>query len=204
MQVHGVELIEKGDRVCINHVRDGYFEPQSMAFWKWAMSPGKVAIDVGAYTGVYALVAAKAGAIAVAYEPNKYVYRRLVRNAKANGLKVDARNSAAFSSDGEADFWFRFDMTSAGRLTEKAGFQQCRVRTEVIREDRPVCAVKVDVEGAEIEVLRGLRPILERDRPIVIAEALNDKQRAELDEFMATIGYRGVVADRRNLVYRHG
>ena len=70
MRVHGVDLIPEGDRVVVNWQRDGSFEPESVAIWLAAVRDGGVALDVGAYTGLYALLAACSGAQAVAYEPN--------------------------------------------------------------------------------------------------------------------------------------
>lgn len=203
MIVNGVDLIESECRVCVNQKRDGHFEPSSFRVWLEECKPGKVALDIGSYTGVYAIGAAKAGAIAVAYEPNPVVFARLLENIASNNVKVDARQKAAFHSDGQVEFYYRFDMTSAGRLTAKDGYHRTMVKAELIREDRPVSVVKVDVEGSEVVVLTGLEPVLKRDRPVVIAESLSPGKQEKLDKFMNSLGYTGQSADRRNIVYRH-
>lgn len=58
-----------------------------------------------------------------------------------------------------------------------------------------VLAIKIDVEGMELDVLRGGREVLSRHRPLVVSEAI-DRNMArygasvrELVEFMAALGY---------------
>lgn len=50
--------------------------------------------------------------------------------------------------------------------------------------------VKLDIEGMESEALRGGRATLERHRPILHVEANRPGARAELEKFVATLGYR--------------
>lgn len=204
MIVNGVDLIAAECRVCENFKRDGFFEPYSHDVWVSECSPGKVAIDIGAYTGVYAIAAAKAGAIAVAYEPNPVVYARLKENVQRNGVTVECHKAAVSDVSGTVPFWFKFDMTSAGRLSEKAGYRETTTKAVLLSEPRPVSVIKLDVEGAELLALRGAEPILRRDRPVVIAEALSVGKQDALAKFMASLGYSFTVADRRNLVFRHG
>lgn len=202
MNIHGVEILGEDDRVVINARSNGTFEPDSFAVWLSAIRRGEVAIDVGAYSGLYAIAAAKAGAIAVAYEPNPTMFKRLIKNIERNGAQVDARNCAASDIDGQSDFWMTHDITSAGRFAHRKNGSCIKVRTEVIREHRKVCAIKIDVEGAEILVLRGLMPVLMRDRPVVIAEALKDKDRHELAAHMLWHGYSFEIMDKRNMIFR--
>lgn len=60
-------------------------------------------------------------------------------------------------------------------------------------ETRPVRLLKIDVEGAEIPVLRGAWPILSRDRPEIFVEAATDAERTALDEELDAYGYRRVM-----------
>jgi FkbM family methyltransferase len=64
---------------------------------------------------------------------------------------------------------------------------------------RPVGFVKIDVEGAELEVLRGMRQTLENDRPPVLCEVLppcggssleqSEQRRKSITELLASVGY---------------
>lgn len=202
MRVYGVELIEHEDRVVFNYRRDGEFEPVSMAAWKAAIVKGDVAIDVGSYSGLYAIAAAKLGASAIAYEPNPNMFRRLRDNVASNNVSVDCRRKAVSDKTETRDFYTRHNMTSAGRFTFRKDSQQIQVECEPLSELRKVCAIKIDVEGAEIFVLRGALDIIKRDRPLVIAEALKDKERDELTAFMGELGYSYTRADKHNLIFR--
>ena len=58
--------------------------------------------------------------------------------------------------------------------------------------ETPVRLLKIDVEGAEIAVINGAIPILERDAPEIFAEAATQMEREALDIALAPWGYRRV------------
>lgn len=201
MNVCGVELHDTGDRVVFNYRRDGEFEPVSIAAWRAALRPGDVAIDVGSYSGLYAIMAAQAGCIAVAYEPNPTMFRRLRFNVDANGVTVDCSRYAISDKMERRAFYTKHDMTSAGRFQERAGAERIEVDCRPLRESRKVCAIKVDVEGAEAAVLRGAEEVILRDRPVVICEALNLPQFDALTTWMGAMGYAYRKADKHNVIF---
>ena len=201
MNVYGVDLVEDGDRVVRNFKKDGAFEPDSVMFWNLSVRRGQVAIDVGSYSGLYALLAADQGAIAVAYEPNPLMVERLRCNAALNRLPVEIHPHAVSDKIERRPLWMRHGMTSAGRFKERAGAHSVDVDCVVLREPRRVCAIKIDVEGAELAVLRGAVDLIKRDYPAVIAEALSERAAQQLEDFMAALGYGCRRADKHNLLF---
>ena len=73
-----------------------------------------------------------------------------------------------------------------------------------------IAVAKIDTEGAELSVLRGMSATLERDHPILIVEWIPGMD--EIIEFLTPFGYRAVITsgkgrtpdgyDRQNYVFR--
>lgn len=205
-QVHGVNLNPDGDMVVLA-ARKGPFEPDSITAWHNCLQPGAVVLDVGAYTGLYALYAAKQGVRVYAFEPHPENYRRLVENMQANrypGL-FSAFNAAVGAEAGRCamtDLQGRPRLTSAGRAVAGEG------STEMLMIDSlnlPRCdAIKIDVEGGELDVLRGATRTIAGHLPRLIIEANTEAERGALDRELSQYGYTaGVRADVRNLIYVH-
>ena len=206
MRVHGVELNPDGDMVIYHMRRMGQeqFEPDSMRAWLDAVRPGVTAVDVGAYTGLYAIAAAQAGADAVAFEPNPYAHARMMENIEANGVVVTTFRSAAGREAADAQFGMSRPLTSAGAIGVTGGAEiQVRVMALDAARLEGVAAIKIDVEGSEIDVLKGALETIRKTHPLVITEALTDDSRQELEAFMAAEGYTAMPADERNLIFRH-
>lgn len=200
MRIAGVELIENGDMVCHHQERTGKpFESVSLARWVSACSHG-VALDIGAYTGLYAIAAAKAGAHAVAFEPNEKVFQRLTENVFLNGVDVDAYNVAVGSKQGRAALKLNrgVELTSGGTLING---DQIPVVSIDFMHLQNVTAIKIDVEGHECEVLRGAMETIKRDRPLVITEALTADAAVEQSEILSQLDYIGTLADGWNYIW---
>lgn len=148
-----------------------------------AITPGTGFIDVGANVGNYALGAARrvgSSGTVIALEPNPAVYRELV--ASIWGTNVVALNLAASDSSGIAAFQVPTD--SEGRTEPPLGSLVTRksagaVKTLEVRTIRlddivpcglRVAAVKIDVEGHEMAVLRGAQETIDACRPTLVVE----------------------------------
>lgn len=157
------------------------FEP-----WMWRylrLKEGDVFVDVGAHVGKYTVTAAKIvgpRGLVVAIEPHPENYKALVRSVRLNGLRnVVALNIAAWDRDCELELFFA---ESSGRHTVKEGGGRGSVKVraraldDVLEEvEVPrVDVVKVDVEGAEVEVLRGLSRTIRKFRPLVVFESFKE------------------------------
>jgi FkbM family methyltransferase len=158
----------------------------SATFASRLLRPGDAFVDVGAYDGLISLVAAHAvgGAGRVySFEPNPEAFARLQCLAHAYGLaRIHMENCAVAAEDGTAVLYVPECATGA-TLSEKSPFTQsatrqtCRVRTlDAFWREQPETApptlIKIDVEGAELDVLAGAQTLLASSTPpMVIFEA---------------------------------
>lgn len=200
-----VELLDDDDRVVWHQTHDrGGFEPQSLAVWSDAVEPGEIALDIGSYTGLYAIAAAKLGGVAVAVEPIAVSAQRIRENARHNGVKVRVIEAAASDRTGKAAMFSRVasGLPSGAKIATKSkgAFRQ---HVDMFRLDsmfalRPVAVMKLDVERHEPRTLAGAQEILSRWKPPIIIEALGDGEAVKILD--AIPQYRVVeILDDRNL-----
>jgi FkbM family methyltransferase len=199
MRIYGVDLITDNDMVVKSLLDYGSFEPESIAAWVDSTKNG-VAIDVGAYSGLYAILAAKNGAESIAWECNPVMIARLQQNIAANGVSVEVVESGASDRAGEAKMAVIWSHTSAAKLTTGKGIP---VTVNRVTSAKHVSAVKIDVEGHEIQVLNGMAEIIERYKPLIIAEALTEHMERGIADLMARHGYTYRMADGRNMILTH-
>ncbi|MBC9726983.1 FkbM family methyltransferase [Streptomyces sp. TRM68367] len=158
-------------------------------------------LDAGAYAGLYTLLACQANPRlhAISVEPNPVAARMLRRNLDVNGFgnRVQVVGKALSDAPGQARLTVQERITTATLRGDAANPGRHSVDVEVSTADmavgdRPIDLVKIDVEGLEPEVLRGMAKTLAAHRPIVIAECLD---RPALDRLRATaaeLGYHHV------------
>jgi len=183
---------------------NGVFEPETFKHWT-SRTTGGIAIDVGSYTGVYCIAAALNGASSYAFEPNPKVYDRLLANIMLNLTSVKSFNVAISDRCGSTSFHAKpMHLTSAGSIDEDG---EETVNTALLDSffGKPckISAIKIDVEGHELNAIRGAKTIIERSHPLVIAE-FNGKME-DHDLLVAAMERHGYsnweVCDRRNLVF---
>jgi FkbM family methyltransferase len=121
-------------------------------------------VDCGANIGVSVLFfkARWPHARIIAYEPDLNAFRTLSRNIESNGLQdVRASNVAVGSKDGTVAFYTNVGDPGSlcGSLVPSWGGDSCR-SVPMVRLSthitEPVDLLKVDIEGAELDLLRDL------------------------------------------------
>ena len=157
-----------------------------------------VFVDVGAYSGIYTVLAclANPGLQAVACEPNPVKLAQLRSNVRLNGLedRVTIVGRALSSASGRARLTIPADDSRATLLPADAG---TTVEVEVTTGDellggRPVDLIKIDVEGLEPQVLAGLAGVLATHRPSIIAECLDRPALLRARTATARFGYHHI------------
>ena len=167
--------------------------------------------DVGANIGSLSLVAARIvgpGGRVLAIEPDAQCAAAIRRGAALNGLaQLDVLEAAAAGATGRAELvvvrdrlWTR--LASVG--DHALGEQRVEVATVALDdvEGSPPALVKIDVEGAELEVLAGMTRLLRDERPVVVCEmhGLN----AQFCAVMAEAGYAVTNLDGPEPVHEAG
>lgn len=164
------ETAEDSNRVL------GFFDKEPLTLRLLALlEPGDVFLDVGASMGIYAIPAADVlgdTGVVVAVEPNRTKFLQLQSNIELNGMTQRVRSLNVFAGECSTEPGVR-------SLGEYFGPNQLPYPT----------VIKIDVDGAEIQVLRGLETTLRMSRPRLLQVEF-DITNEEVSAYLAELGYR--------------
>jgi FkbM family methyltransferase len=198
------------DRGLDQCLLDGGFEGAEIQFARRFLRTGMTVLDVGAHQGLYTLLASKRvgpNGRVIAFEPSPRERRWLVRHVRLNFCRnVRVEGFAVGSGPSEADLFVVEGREDWGNSLRPPAVESPtrRVRVEVISLDgylaknknRQVDFIKLDVEGAELEVLRGAKQLLSgRPRPVILAEVYDMRtepwgfRAREIVEYLHLLGY---------------
>jgi FkbM family methyltransferase len=209
----GVRLfVDLSDHVIGLNVVRGRYEEQEIDFARRVLRPGDTAVDAGAHIGFFTVqMAAAVGATGhvYAFEPFDGNADLLERSVAENRFenRVTVQRAAVGAAAGSATLTFPVETLNSGgayllrdATAPLAGNRKKEVplvALDALDIRRPVRFIKMDVEGAEPQVLRGAARILEKDRPVILSELhATQLQRASgitADQFLTQLhahGYR--------------
>jgi len=193
------------------HIRQrDNFEQGEQSFLLQFLRPGMTVLDIGAHHGLYTLLASrKVGpkGYVIAFEPSTREIRRLRWNLLLNRCRnVRVVPSALGSSEGTVEFFVCLGQeTGCNSLRPPAVSEPVsKVKVPITTLDRylertgfdRVDSAKIDVEGAEMEVLKGASKLLSHCRPLILCELADIRtepwgyRSSEIYEFLASQGYR--------------
>jgi FkbM family methyltransferase len=156
------------------------------------LSEGDFVLDVGANIGNHSLFLAVVGKCRVtAFEPNDALCGSLLKSIELNMLtdRVNIRAVALGKVKGVGCF---------GRaLSENAGAQSVKVEEDGIQVvpldsiqfPQPIKAIKIDVEGMELDVLEGGIRHIQTDRPIIYVSCQTETDFRGIHDWFSEINY---------------
>ncbi len=162
------------------------------------VEPGDVVLDVGANIGALAVPLAKrvgTEGMVIAFEPQRLVFQILGANAALNGLHQLVPHRIAIGSQPGSILVPRIDYAASknyGALALGDWDTGERVPVKAIDElSLPRCElIKADVEGMELDVIRGAEQTIRRLRPYLYVENERVAQSAELLAKLFSLDYR--------------
>ncbi len=181
---------------------EGYWEMWVTMAMLGLVRPGMVAVDVGANLGYFTLLFADlvgAAGRVYAFEPNPAIRRRLTQSVLVNGFSPRTTVHGEPLS-GEVGDRVRLivpenEPGGAHIVPENdAGDEGTPVLTTTIDEvvgDGPVDFIKIDAEGAEQNIWRGMRHLLARGQKLTVVMEFNATRYDDAAGFLAEIAAEG-------------
>lgn len=179
----------------------------------------RCAVDIGTNHGYYAWKMARRFAQVYAFEANPQVDFDIRHFKKNNirffdyGLSDKAGTSTLNIPVNNGVPIIGWASLSKRELSFADTYEQIQVRLERLDDqpfakNGPVDLIKIDVEGHELEVLKGSVETIRRCKPVLIVEN-NEEQRLQILEFLGNMGYRattlthllGIEAVSPNLIF---
>ncbi len=204
----------------------GQYEVPTERYILEQMKTGGVFVDIGSNVGYFSFLAATSvpGEVNVwAFEPNPKITSLLRRSGELNGCADRVRVFPVGLSEKEAPGVLSVDQSNSGMshletaLDEEDETEEVevpiRIFDSLVEEEKlpgHLRCVKIDVEGHELQVLKGMRKTLEADQPSLIVEivpeqlARYDTSEEELAAFIESLGYEEVGRQELNRYFEAG
>lgn len=220
---HGLQILVRNPRKSLigrSIYLSGLWEPETTHFISMKMKAGMNVLDVGADIGYYTLLFAKlvgAKGNVYAFEPIPKAKQYLDKNVELNELKnVSTFGFALFDDAGMVCLEDPFNKSKINPQKKRLSRNDIQVEMKVfdgLRSEESIGRVdfiKLDVEGAEMNILRGMRETIKKDRPEIIIELHPSQLKdfgfspSEFINFFSELGYQIDPVDRLHVDFSQG
>lgn len=174
----------------------GSYEYDKQQLFEATVKSGNVVFDLGAHVGFYTLLASvlvgETGRV-FAFEPLPNNLNYLKQHLSLNSItNVQVIEAAVSDRTGVATFdihdsSFQGHLSTTGQLQVKTvSLDDWIAKGKIPSPDY----MKIDVEGAEMDVLVGARELLQRSHPKIALATHSDELRYDCCQFLKTLGYQ--------------
>lgn len=194
---HGLMLFNRHDRYVGRSIeRYGEFSPGELDLFRQAVQPGWHVVEAGANIGAHTLILAQQvgprGRV-YAFEPQRVLFQTLCANMALNSLTNVVCRPEALGAEAGTTYVPWLDYNAENNFGGLSLQYRQGEPVPVIALDSlqlPRCEfLKIDVEGMELEVLRGATETIRRCRPLLYVENDRPERSAALIRYLQELGY---------------
>jgi len=160
-------------------------------------------IDVGANIGNHSVFfGCFLSKKVISVEPNSDIYEILEKNLNLNQINYELIKTGISSQKNTAKLFTSYGGDNVGMAKildvgdESQQFLQIELNTlDNIQKDldlKKIDLIKLDIEGHEMEALKGAKNILTKFKPDLLIEIASAEQKAKFDNFLSKYGYSPV------------
>lgn len=160
----GELFLNQKDPVISGALALGVYEPYQLQVFRSLIQDGAEVVDVGANVGLYSLIAAGLGAHVTSFEPEPDNFALLSKNCPT------ATKYQYALADAEGTLELHLSKDNMGKHSFYLSGESITVPTKTLDSlITKADLIKIDVEGAEMMVLDGMKSIL-ASKPILMVE----------------------------------
>jgi len=187
----GVQVIIRNAVYQQKYWKRGEWYEAAMLLYIRDTYPGGTYIDVGACIGNHTLCFAKFCADQViAVDPVGRNMQHLKDNVALNGMGNVVTVEAALGSEPGQGEMNRFGKHHGNwRLEDGDGVEVTTLDAVAELAEHPITVVKMDIEGGELEALKGGVGVLTEHKPVLFLELKTDREQEQAGRFLKGYGY---------------
>lgn len=184
---------------CTFYGKDSYIGRSLYNYGEWSgeecekiisLAKGGKCLDVGANIGFMSMAMKWSGCSVVACEPQPELFKLLEKNVGSGCLPIALSSFEGITTMPRIRYGSKgnYGGLAIGARSELGTIQvDCKTMDSL---ELSVDFIKIDVEGHEVEVLRGGRETIARCSPVMYIEDDRDDKRAELYKELSYLGYK--------------
>ncbi|TWI83094.1 FkbM family methyltransferase [Lacibacter cauensis] len=203
--LHLKRLVKK---LPVSITRNQLYDQQTKQIIRLVCKSNSHAIDVGTHYGeiLDVMLQQSPNGMHFGFEPLPLFYHRLKHKYSSNG-NVQLFDCALSNRNGATTFNYVTSNPSYSGIKKRNYDRKGETDTEIIvqtarlddlLQNRPgrIAFIKIDVEGAELDVLKGAEELIKKDQPVIVFECgiggtdVYDNTPAQLFQFFETKGYK--------------
>lgn len=181
----------------------GGWEKVSLGLWIKLCANSDVIIDIGANTGIYSLIAkaVNRNSLVFAFEPVMRVFKKLEINNQLNKYDIKCLQLAISNYTGTAIIYdlksehiysvsVNKNLNDSNIETVKTEIKTITLNDVVEKYNlTKIDLIKIDVETHEAEVMEGFSKYLEKFKPTILIEILNDEVGSNIQKLVCDLDY---------------
>lgn len=160
----------------------GYYEKELGDLMKKTVKPGDVFLDIGANIGYFSLLVANnsPSVKVISFEPVAGLFQNMNENISLNNIKNIATVNAATGEITEEKELFISAPDNLGMSSfhQPENYSGKKESVKVVAIDdwfktsglSKIDVIKLDVEGSELAALKGMKEVLQKQKPVLIVE----------------------------------